>query len=123
LEPRVIADLGPMDRRIRIEQRSTSQDSDYGTQVDTWTTFGTFWATVQEVLPSKGETQTDGARIAERPARVRMRYVSGITSDMRAVFLDRSSRIMKIMAQPVEIGRKVGIEFMAADYTTSGAGS
>ena len=75
-------DLGPLDRRIRIEQQGTT-DGAYGPQPGSWTTFGTFWATVQEVLPSRGESQADGIRIAERPARVRMRYVPGITSAMR----------------------------------------
>ena len=112
-------DLGPLDRRIRIEQQGTT-DGDYGPQPGSWTTYGTFWATVQEVLPSRGESQADGIRIAERPARVRMRYVPGITSAMRVIYLDRSDRVMKIIAQPVELGRKFGIEFMAADFTTTG---
>lgn len=112
-------DLGPLDRRIRIEQQATT-DGDYGPQPGAWTTYGTFWATVQEVLPSKGESQANDIKIAERPARVRMRYVTGITSAMRVIYLDRSNRVMKIMAQPVELGRKYGIEFMAADFTTAG---
>lgn len=113
-------DLGPLDRRIRIEQQGTT-DGDYGPQPGSWTTFGTFWATVQEVLPSRGESQADGIRIAERPARVRMRYVPGINSAMRVIYLDRSDRVMKIIAQPVELGRKFGLEFMAADFTTTGS--
>ena len=112
-------DLGPLDRRIRIEQQGTV-DGDYGPQPGAWATLGTFWATVQEVLPSRGESQADGIRIAERPARVRMRFVPGITSAMRVIYLDRSNRAMKIIAQPVELGRKFGLEFMAADFTTSG---
>jgi len=118
----VTPDLGPLDRRIRIEQQGTV-DGDYGPQPGSWTTYGTFWATVQEVLPSlpsRGESQADGIRIAERPARVRMRFVPGITSAMRVIYLDRSNRAMKIIAQPVELGRKFGLEFMAADFTTSG---
>lgn len=113
-------DIGKLDRRIRIEQRSTSVDPNYGTPVDTWTTFATLWANVQEVLPSRSERLADGINIAERPARVRTRYVSGITSAMRVVYLDRSSRVMKIIAQPVELGRKDGLEFMVADFTSSG---
>lgn len=115
----MIAALGPMDRRIRIEQQALTT-GDYGPQPGTWSTFGTFWASVQEVLPSRGESQANDIKIAERPARVRMRYVTGITSDMRVIWLDRSSRVMKIIAQPVEIGRKQGLEFMVADFTTAG---
>ena len=115
------AKLGPLDRRIRIEAKQITQDQDYGTEVVSWVTFATVWASVQEVLPSRGESSAQDIRIAERPARVRMRYVSGITSDMRCVYLDRGDRVMRIMAVPVEIGRKQGIEMMVADYTTAGS--
>lgn len=116
-------EIGRLDQRIRIEQRSTTQESTYGTLADTWTTFSTVWANVQEVLPSKGESQADGVRIAERPARVRIRYLDGLSSDMRIVLLDRGNRVMKIATPPVELGRKNGMEFMAADFSTSGAAS
>ncbi|HEY0823060.1 MAG TPA: head-tail adaptor protein, partial [Ramlibacter sp.] len=74
----------------------------------------------QEVLPSRGESTAGGINIAERPARVRTRYVEGITPAMRVVYLDRDERVMKILTQPVEIGRRQGLEFMVADFTTSG---
>jgi len=45
----VTPDLGPLDRRIRIEQQGTT-DGDYGPQPGSWTTYGTFWATVQEAV-------------------------------------------------------------------------
>lgn len=113
--------IGPLDRRIRIERQDTITDATYGPQPANWTTFATLWANVQEVLPSRGEGVPDGIRIAQRPARVRTRYVEGITSAMRVVYLDRSDRVMKIISQPVEIGgRKGGLEFMVAEYTTSG---
>lgn len=115
--------IGQMDRRIRIEQRSTTQEADYGTRADTWTTVATVAAQIQEVLPSKGETQSD-MRLAERPARVRIRYLAGLSSDMRIVDLSRSNRVMKIATPPIEIGgRRRWLEFMAADFSTSGAGS
>lgn len=113
--------IGKLNRRIRIEQRSTTQESAYGTLADTWSTYTTVWAEVQEVLPSKGESQSDDIRIAQRPARVRFRYVEGITSAMRVVYLDRSSRVMKIISQPVEIGHRDGIEMIVADFTSTGA--
>lgn len=106
--------------RLRIEQRSTTRDSDYGTPVATWTTFATVWAEVQDVMPSRGESQPQELRLAERPARVRMRYLSGVTSAMRIVNLSRGNRVMKILTQPAELGVKQGLEFMAADYTTEG---
>lgn len=112
--------IGNLNRRVRIESRSTTQNSVDGSPVATWSTVNTLWAEVQEVLPSKGESQAQGINIATRPARVRTRYVTGITSDMRMVYLDRSNRVMKILSQPVEIGHKEGLEFFVADFTTSG---
>lgn len=112
--------IGNLNRRIRIEQRSTTQNAVDGSPVATWSTYLTLWAEVQEVLPSKGESQAQGINIAARPARVRCRYVTGITSAMRVIYLDRSDRVMKILAQPVELGTKQGLEFIVADFTTSG---
>lgn len=110
------------DRFIRIEAPSLV-DTDYGPQPGPWTPFKTMRAEVQEVLPSKGESATEGIRIAERPARVRTRYVEGVTGAMRVVYLDRGDRLMKITSPPVEIGRREALEFMVADFSTSGEGS
>lgn len=108
-------------RKIRIEAPPTGQDTGYGTPTGAWTTFATLWAEVQEVLPSKGESIAEGIRIAQRPARIRTRsYVDGITSDMRVVLLDRGDRLLKILTPPVELGRRAGLEFMAADFSTAG---
>lgn len=116
-------DAGTLDRRIRIEYKVSTQDANYGTEVITWTEFATVWAQIQEVLPSKGESQIEAIRIAERPAKVRIRYLAGVTSDMRVVYLDRSNRLMKILTPPAEIKRRAFLEFMASDYSTQGDGA
>lgn len=113
--------IGTLNRRIRIDQPSAAQNSVDGSAEPAWSTYATLWAEVQEVLPSRGESLAQGFNIAERPARIRTRYVSGITPAMRAVYLDRSNRVMKIISQPVEIGHKEGLEFMVADFTTAGS--
>lgn len=113
-------DLGTLSQRIRFEQQGTSNDPTYGPQPGSWTTVATVWANVQDVLPSRAEAVGQGIRIETRPARIRMRYRSGITSAMRVVLIDRGNRVMKIVAGPAEIGRKEGIEIMAEEYTTSG---
>lgn len=112
--------IGSLNRQLRIEQRSSTRDPDDGSPVDTWTTVCTIWANVQDVLPSRGERQGQGFDIATRPARVRCRYRSDITSAMRAVDLSRGNRFLKIVSQPAEIGRREGLEFMVSDFTTSG---
>lgn len=112
--------IGPLDRRIRIEEPVSITDTTYGPQPGTWTSYATVWANVQEMLPSRGERLAAGIEIAERPARVRTRYIPGLTANMRVVYLDRDERVMKILTPPVEIGRKQGWEFMVADYSTAG---
>lgn len=110
---------GKLDRRIRIERPVTIKDAK-GAATQSWALFATLWANVEEVLPSRGERLAEGLNISQRQARVRTKYVEGITSEMRVVYLDRSNRVMRILTQPVEMGRRDGLEFMAADYTPQG---
>lgn len=111
---------GTLDRRIRIDNKSVTVDADYGTETVTWATFATVWANVQDVLPSKAESQGQGIRIAERPTRIRIRYMAGITSAMRIVLIDRADRVLQIVSGPAELGRREGIELIAENYSTAG---
>lgn len=112
---------GQYDRRISIEAKTSTVDPEYGTETVTWTTFASrISAQVQDVLPSKSESAADGIVIAVRPARVRIRYMSGITSDMRLVLHDTTDRTMQIIAGPAELGRREGIELMVTEYSTQG---
>jgi SPP1 family predicted phage head-tail adaptor len=110
--------IGTLDQRIRIEVKQTTQDPDYGTPTVVWTTFANVWASVKDVLPSKSEDQATGLQQATRTARIRTRYMSGITSDMRLVHLSRGNAVMQIITPPAMMGRKEGLEFMAANYST-----
>lgn len=114
---------GPMDRRITLQSRSVTQDPDYGTDVITWVTFGParMAAQVQDVLPSKAETQAQGLRQSVRPARVRIRYLAGITSSMRVILHGTPDRTLQITAGPAELGRRDGVELMVEEYSTAGA--
>ncbi len=112
--------LGPLDRRIRIERPTVTKDATYGSPTVAWSTFATVWASVEEIMPSRGESNSNGLRIGERAERIRARYLAGVSSDMRVVYLDRANRLMKITTQAVELGRKDGIEFMTAEFTSSG---
>lgn len=113
---------GQLDRRISIEAKTSTLDA-YGTETVTWTTFvSRIPAQVQDVLPSKSESATHGLVIAVRPARVRIRYMGGITSDMRLTVHGATDRLMQIIAGPAELGRRDGIELMVAEYSTHGGG-
>lgn len=112
---------GDMDRRVTL-QRQRVVDGGYGPQpVDIWDpVFSRLPAQVQDMLPSKSEQVQNGARVADRTARVRMRFMRGITSDMRVVVHNDLDELYQISSPPAEIGRREWIEFVITEYTTHG---
>ena len=93
---------GPLDTRIRIEYKVTTQDADYGTPVITWTLLAVVWANVQDVMPSRSESVRQGLEGARNQTRIRWRFRSDVDSSMRVVI---GSRILAIIAGPAELGR------------------
>lgn len=93
---------GPLDTRIRIEYKSTTQDATYGTPVDTWTLLAVVWANVQDVLPSRSESVKQGLEVARNQTRIRYRFREDVDSSMRIVI---GSRTLQIIAGPAELGR------------------
>lgn len=122
---------GEFNRKISIDRKAVVVDPNYGTESITWTPFARVFASVMDVLPSKGERngERNGERerngehitIANRPTRIRIRYLDGLTSDMRIILTDRDNRELKIVAGPAEIGRRRYMELMAENYSTSGS--
>jgi head-tail adaptor len=108
--------IGQLNRRIRIE-RPVADDSLDGAGSGDWVLVGEAWASVQDALPSRGERLADGINVAARPARVRMRYRTDVTPNMRFVMGDR---VMQIIAGPAELGFRQGLEFMVEDYDPAG---
>ncbi|WP_260597818.1 head-tail adaptor protein [Sphingomonas endolithica] len=111
-----IIDPGTLTRRLRIEQ-PVADDSLDGAGSGSWQLLRMTWASVQDMLPSKGERIADGINVHSRPARVRMYFRPDVTSEMRFVLGDR---IMQIVAGPAELGWREGMEFMVEDYTSPG---
>lgn len=107
---------GRYDRRISI-QRPVADDSFDGAGAGAWQEVTKVWANVQDVLPSRGETLGEGFTNMMRPARVRMRFRTDVTSDMRFVADERE---MYIISGPAEIGRREALEFMVAEYMPGG---
>lgn len=107
-----------LDRRITIERKEITPDPDYGTPVESWVGFATRWAQVQDVLPSKSERVAEGLRVATRPARIRLRYMAGITSDMRVIVHGATDRLMQIVGGPAELGRREWTELVCEEYTS-----
>lgn len=110
-----------LDRRITIEHKLVTQDPDYGTETIVWAPFASrIAAQVQDTLPSKSEVVKQGLIVANRPARVRMRFRNGITSDMRVIVHSKNeltNRTLQITGGPAEIGRREWIELVCEEYS------
>lgn len=121
---------GTLDRRIRIE-RPVADDSVDGAGSGTWELVTEVWANVQDALPSRGERLADGINVATRPARVRIRFRRGISSEMRILVgrnvknedgdkIWETDRVAQIITVPAELGSRDGLEFMIEDYSQAG---
>lgn len=108
-----------LDKRITVEAKTVTQDPDYGTEVIAWAAIASrIPANVQDTLPSKSERVSEGLRVATQPARIRIRYMSGITSDMRVTIHGESDRVCQIVGGPAEIGRREWLEMVVEAYSS-----
>lgn len=110
---------GKRDTWITVENRTTEQDADYGTQESTWAEFGGMWAEVQDVLPSRSELVDASISITRRPTRIRIDYLDGmgITADMR---IDIDGRKLEIVGGPAMKGVRKEWEIVAEEVSTRG---
>ena len=107
--------VGKLDRYVRIEKKTVTQDSDYGSEVVTWVLHKNAWASILDVTTKMQESTNSDLRQLKQPTRVQMRYDATIDVTMRLVVAD-TGRILNIVSQPAEIGRREAIEFMAENY-------
>ncbi len=117
-----VIDARRLDRRVRIE-RPVPDPSLTGAGSGSWVTVADrVPASVMDMLPSRGERPAEGMTVATRPARVRMRFRSDVTSAMRLVDVTWGvdGRVMQIITVPAELGRREGLEFMVEDYSPAG---
>ena len=110
--------LGPLDRRCRIEYPDATQDAIYGAATPVWVLLAVAWCNVQDVLPSRSESVKQGLALAAQQVRVRMRYRTDVTSAMRLIILRPEPQYYQIIAGPAELGNKDGIEIMAERYSS-----
>lgn len=110
---------GDLDRRITIEKPVATVDPLFGPQPGAWEIVAArVPAQVRDELPSKSETTEGGLALASRPARVRIRYMRGLSSDMRIVLHNETDEVYQIVGGPAEIGRREWIEFTVKAFTT-----
>lgn len=107
--------IGKLDRYIKVEKKSVTHDPDYGSEVVTWVTHKHAWASILDVTTKMQESTISDLRQLKQPTRVQMRYDASIDVTMRLVVVD-TGRILNIVSQPAEIGRREAIEFMAENY-------
>lgn len=109
---------GRLRDRITIEANISLDHPDYGPQPGAWTPIAKrIAAEVQDVLPSRSERVTQGIRVATRPARIRMRYRAGITSDMRVIVHGTADRVLQIVGGPAVLGRREWLELVCEEYS------
>jgi len=107
---------GELNRTVRVE-RPVAASGFRGAGSGTWERVADVRVGIRDALPSRGESTTGGMTTYMRPARVRMRYRTDITADMR--FVD-GDRVMHITSGPAELGRRAGLEFMVAERLPAG---
>lgn len=74
---------GKLRQRVTIQDKSVAQNT-YGEEVITYVDWATVWAAVE---PLRGREFLEGRQItAEVSTRIRIRYRSGISPEMRVVF-------------------------------------
>jgi SPP1 family predicted phage head-tail adaptor len=108
--------VGKLDRYVRVEEKYTTYDTDFGAETVVWIEYKTAWASIMDITTKSQESTNSDLRQLKQPCRVKMRYDKNINADMRIVMLDRDERILQIISQPAELGRREGIEFMAENY-------
>lgn len=114
---------GQLDRRITIWRPAPVDDPVYGPQPGGWSIVAArVPAQLMDDLPSKSERTDAGIKIAERPARVRIRYLRGLTSDMKITLHDGADATgdvdFQIAGGPAEIGRREWTEFTVRAYSS-----
>lgn len=107
--------IGKLDRYVRVERKQVTQEPDYGSEVVTWVLHKNAWASILDVTTKMQESTNSDLRQLKQPTRVQMRYDSTIDVSMRLVVAD-TGRVLNIVSQPAELGRRDGIEFMAENY-------
>lgn len=108
-----------LDDRITIERPTQVEVPGYGMQPGPWAVLvARIPAQVLDALPSKSESVRDGLATATRPARVRIRYMRGLSSDMRVILHGETDEVFSIVGGPAELGRRRWIEMTLEAYSS-----
>jgi len=119
---------GQLDTRVTIEQKQTTLDPTYGTELITWiplvaqagspTVGERFAAKFWDVLQAGSESVRQNVALSSGRAVVRIRYRSDVNSSMRVVRHMDSDVVYQIISEPAMIGRKQWLEFTVERYSS-----
>lgn len=111
---------GELDRRITLLKPTAVDDPVYGPQPGPDTVFAArVPARKWDDLPGNSEAVAGGLRLSGRPAKVRIRYMRGVTSDMRVILHDDIGDVSyEMTSTPAEIGRKEWLEFTIKAFSS-----
>lgn len=87
-------DAGSLRERVTVQQATESRNR-LGESISEWSTFSEVWASVQGV--SAREFLLAGQQQIELSHRVKMRYLTGLTSKMRLSWRGRTLEIISIL--------------------------
>lgn len=116
-------------RQITVWKKVVTADPDFGTEIVTWEPLVAevgspviaqrFWAEVQDALPSRSESVTQGLAVARNQTRIRLRWRNDIDSSMKITVHGDTDVDYQIVGGPAEIeGRKERIEIMCEKYSS-----
>lgn len=106
-----------MDEQCTIEQRTSARDPDYGTEVESWEVVAEkIWCNVQDQLPSRGESTSNGLATSVTRTRLRIHIDDRITTEMRVTLHGKRDRLMQIIAGPAQLDDRRHVEFMLEGY-------
>ncbi|QRN84841.1 phage head closure protein [Clostridia bacterium] len=86
--------IGRLRKQIAIEVSMTGRDS-FGAETSEWVQFAKVWA---EVSPISGKEYVSFSQVnAEITTKITIRYLAGLTTEMRVLFKDRIFEIISII--------------------------
>jgi head-tail adaptor len=110
---------GQLDRRLTLQQQGIVDDPEYGPQPGGWVNVvERIPAQKWDLLPASSEDTKQGLRVAGYPARVRIRYMAGVTADMRVILHEGTDQVYEITSTPAEIGRREWLEFTIKAFSS-----
>lgn len=111
-----------LNEQVTIEERTAVRDPDFNTEIEGaggWKPVADHvWANTQDVLPSRGETTTNGLTNSVTRTRLRIQVDDRITSAMRVTLHGKGDRLMQIVAGPALLDDRRHVEFMLESFTS-----